>query len=156
MKIVALTMALLISNPSPPVPGALNPDVTQGNIGGTICTPGWSTSVRPSLSFTNPLKHSLLPPKANMHAYELDHRVPLELGGCPTCKSNLWLQPWRDPVGHKCEPAEMMDAACKDELENLIHREVCAGEMTLKEGRAVFLGDWIAAYHHWMQDGHHH
>src|ERR1700685_964893 len=29
-------------------------------------------------------------------AYELDHLIPLELGGCPDCKENLWLEPY-DP-----------------------------------------------------------
>jgi hypothetical protein len=26
----------------------------------------------------------------SIHDYELDHLIPLELGGCPTCEANLW------------------------------------------------------------------
>src|SRR2546422_7022504 len=38
-------------------PGVVNPDITQGNIGQTICNPQWSTkSIRPPVSYTNHLK----------------------------------------------------------------------------------------------------
>src|SRR5437660_7447025 len=38
-------------------PGVVNPDITQGNIGETICNPNWSTkSIRPPVSYTNHLK----------------------------------------------------------------------------------------------------
>ncbi|MFF3517985.1 hypothetical protein [Streptomyces sp. NPDC002573] len=37
-------------------PGAYNPDVTQSNIHSTICVSGWSATVRPPTSYTNPLK----------------------------------------------------------------------------------------------------
>jgi hypothetical protein len=59
----------------------------------------------------------------------------------------MWLEPWRDPDHHVCQPDVMMDAACKDRLERFVHRELCTGRMTLDEGRTIFLGDWIDAYH---------
>jgi hypothetical protein len=37
-------------------PGSYNPDVTQSNIHSTICVSGWTDTVRPSTSYTNPLK----------------------------------------------------------------------------------------------------
>jgi hypothetical protein len=37
-------------------PGSYNPDVTQSNISSTICVSGWTATVRPSTSYTNPLK----------------------------------------------------------------------------------------------------
>src|SRR5262249_9192536 len=37
-------------------PGATNPDVTQSTIGQTICVSGWTQTVRPPTSYTNPLK----------------------------------------------------------------------------------------------------
>src|SRR4051794_32216428 len=37
-------------------PGATNPDVTQGTIDATICVSGWTSTVRPPTSYTNPLK----------------------------------------------------------------------------------------------------
>lgn len=39
-----------------PPPGALNPKVTQANIGSTICIRGWTATVRPPLSYTAKLK----------------------------------------------------------------------------------------------------
>ncbi|MFD8393034.1 hypothetical protein ACFV2N_28495 [Streptomyces sp. NPDC059680] len=37
-------------------PSAYNPDVTQSNIHSTICVSGWTATVRPPTSHTNPLK----------------------------------------------------------------------------------------------------
>ena len=37
-------------------PGVLNPDVTQANIGSTICVRGWTRTVRPPVDYTNALK----------------------------------------------------------------------------------------------------
>ena len=132
-------------------PGAINPAVTQDNLDQTICAKGWSAHVRPPVDFTQPIKRRLLQqhyPAAAPHDsdFELDHRVPIEAGGCPNCASNLWIQKWRDPVHHHCEPAVLMDAACKDRLENLVHRSICSGAMTLAQGQQVFLGNWIDAY----------
>jgi hypothetical protein len=37
-------------------PGVTNPNVRQGTIGSTICVSGWTATVRPPTSYTNPLK----------------------------------------------------------------------------------------------------
>jgi len=37
-------------------PGVTNPAVTQSTIGSTICVSGWTATVRPPTSYTNPLK----------------------------------------------------------------------------------------------------
>ena len=37
-------------------PGVLNPEVRQETIGDTICTRGWTRTVRPPTSYTNALK----------------------------------------------------------------------------------------------------
>ena len=37
-------------------PGSYNPDVTQSTIDSTICVSGWTSTVRPPTSYTNPLK----------------------------------------------------------------------------------------------------
>lgn len=146
---VALAIAPNVYPDNQTAPGDVNPDVSQSNIDETICMPGWSRQVRPPLSFTAPVKSRLLHqqyPGAEPQEFELDHRVPIEDGGCTDCLSNLWLQPWRDPQHHTCKPEVMMDAACKDRLENYVHHQICIGHMTLEEGQAIFLGDWIAAY----------
>jgi hypothetical protein len=63
--------------------------------------------------------------------YELDHLVPLELGGSNEVL-NLWPQP-------------MADAARKDQAENLVHRRVCLGAMTVGEAQRLFENDWTTA-----------
>ena len=81
-------------------PGVVNPDITQVNIGQTICNSQWSTkSIRPPVSYTNNLKKQQL---AAAHAsdkdlshWEEDHLVSLELGGHPRDPKNLWVA-----VGH--------------------------------------------------------
>src|SRR6266508_664195 len=37
-------------------PGITNPDVSQDTIDQTICVSGWTATVRPPTSYTNPLK----------------------------------------------------------------------------------------------------
>ncbi len=61
--------------------------------------------------------------------YELDHLLPIGLGGHPRSLKNLWLQPWPE-------------AATKDRDELRLHREVCAERMTLKEAQQEILAAW--------------
>ncbi|HEV2301502.1 MAG TPA: hypothetical protein VGR91_08025 [Stellaceae bacterium] len=66
--------------------------------------------------------------------YEIDDRVPLCLGGRQTVV-NLWPQTRGGGV-----------AALKDALEARVCRRVCAGRMSLAEGRTLFLlPSWIEA-----------
>src|SRR5262249_41123920 len=98
-------------------PGAIDPRITQSNITSTICRAGYTRTVRPSFQISNKLKHqvmSLYRSPGSIHDYELDHLIPLELGGCPTCISNLWPQPWTPPGAHE-----------KDEVEDYLRDRVC-------------------------------
>ena len=55
----------LYSRPDPRcTPGTLNPQVTQATIGRTICRSGWTSTVRPAESITEPEKF------ASLRAYE--------------------------------------------------------------------------------------
>uniref|UniRef100_A0AAU2UZY1 Uncharacterized protein n=1 Tax=Streptomyces sp. NBC_00003 TaxID=2903608 RepID=A0AAU2UZY1_9ACTN len=64
-------------------PGALNPAVTQD----TICVSGYSSSIRPSTSYTNALKVQQIGEygyeDTDTADYEEDHLIPLSLGGNP-------------------------------------------------------------------------
>ena len=77
-------------------PGAYSSDVTQSNIATTICIPGWTATVRPSTSFTQGVKRLMLRraslDPADAIKYELDHYVPLAIGGHLRSGDNLWLQ----------------------------------------------------------------
>lgn len=142
MKILIFAALLLSasspSNPDPDItPGALNSEVTQANIRQTICASGFTKTVRPPASFTNKLKQKQFLEygisNGDPRAYEEDHRVPLEIGGNPTDPRNLWPEPW--PEARK-----------KDRLETAVKRDVCAGALTLAQGRSIFLGDFWVEY----------
>jgi hypothetical protein len=72
----------------------------------------------------------------DLRDYELDHFIPLELGGCPDCRSNLWAEPYDASLGAKQ----------KDRVENYLHRQVCSGEITLKEAQDAITNDWVRVY----------
>jgi hypothetical protein len=128
-------------------PGALNPAVTQETIFSTICLRGWTATIRPPTSYTNALKRQQLAEYSyedrDPRHYEEDHRVPLGVGGHPTARTNLWPEP-RSATG-RCE-AGRYTAECKDQLEEAVHADICAGRMSLTDGQAIFLGDWIEGY----------
>ena len=125
----------------PAVPAlALNTDVTQATIADTICRPGYTALVRPSTTYTNGVKKKLLDeaniPAGNADRYELDHRVPLALGGHPRHLENLVLQSWNSEEGAKK----------KDRLERKLQLLVCAGSVPLSRARAAIWFDWLGAY----------
>ena len=126
-----LTLLLILISPSL-MAAQLNPNVTQSNIYQTICVKGWTSTVRPPVSYTNKIKRLLLPKGASMRDYELDHGIPLALGGHPSSKDNLWLQPWEGKCGAKV----------KDGEEFSYYRAVCRGEISLDNARKHFM-PWV-------------
>jgi len=80
-------------------PGAVNPAVSQANIGRTICVSGWTATIRPPSSFTTRLKVAQLTSgytykgDTSSRDYEEDHLISLELGGAPSAEANLWPEP---------------------------------------------------------------
>lgn len=122
-----------------PVPGAINPAVTQDNIQTNICIPGFTKTIRPPASYTNKLKLKQMKDlglTGTPHDYEEDHLISLELGGNPTDPNNLWPEPW---VGSE-------NAHMKDQIENKLHKMVCAGQITLAEAQKDIATDWLGAY----------
>jgi hypothetical protein len=94
-------------------PGAVNPDVSQTNIAGTICATGWTATIRPPASRTNRLKKQLdvAYNRPTTAQGELDHLVSLELGGAPDDPRNLWVEPGtipnpKDAVENKLNEAQ--------------------------------------------------
>jgi hypothetical protein len=113
----------------------LNPAVTQETIATTICVAGWTKTVRPSARYTARVKIKLIREleisEEPLVDFELDHRIPLALGGAPSDPRNLELQPW-DEAGEK------------DRIETCLSRAVCAGSITLDEARQRIWVDWRA------------
>ena len=121
-------------------PGALNPEVAQGNIRQTICASGWTRTMRPPTSYTNKLKREQIAEYGykdkRMSSYEEDHLISLQLGGHPTDARNLWPQLYRERCG----------ARIKDVLETRLKRLVCENKIALAEAQKAIATDWIAAY----------
>jgi len=114
---------------------ALSPAVTEASITKTICVVGWTNTVRPSTSYTTPLKLRQLRAEhlpGSPSLYEEDHRVPLELGGSPKDPQNL-------------SPELNSRATGKDGAENEAKRQVCAGE-DLRTVQFAFITRWLGPY----------
>jgi len=123
-------------------PGAIDPIVTQENIGSTICVVGYTKTVRPPVSYTNALKSQQLRTTyvrygtTDRTLFEEDHLIPLAVGGAPRDARNLWPEPWSGSLG----------ARKKDVLELKMHLMVCAQQITLKAAQAVFATNWYQGY----------
>ncbi|WP_163507289.1 hypothetical protein [Fodinicola acaciae] len=120
-------------------PGATNPDVTQSTIGSTICVSGWTSTIRPPTSYTNPLKQQGIVDygysDSKMSDYEEDHFLPLELGGAPKDPANLWPEP------HSGD----QNSYSKDSVENAVKKAVCAGKASLADAQHAMLTNWTTA-----------
>lgn len=111
-------------------PGAIDARVTQATVATTVCVPGYTATVRPPVSYTGPLKVRLMWAYGDLDtpsAFELDHEIPLELGGAPRDPANLWPEP-------------IADARVKDGRENALHRAICNGTTTLAAAQAEMRG----------------
>ncbi|MBV8257523.1 MAG: hypothetical protein JO073_06860 [Actinobacteria bacterium] len=106
-------------------PGVLNPDVTQADIGRTICRRGWTATIRPPASYTDDLKRRQMAEYGEtgpLSAYQEDHLISLELGGDPTDPRNLWPEPYPR-------------ASDMDRIENDLNAQVCSGRLTLAQAQ---------------------
>jgi hypothetical protein len=123
-------------------PGAVDPQVTQGNLASTICRSGWTAIVRPPESVTGPEKAA----SAATYGYtgpwataEYDHLVPLELGGDPNDPANLWLEP-------NDRPGATTFANSKDILETTLNDLVCSGRLSLAAAQEAIATNWVTAF----------
>lgn len=101
-------------------PGAYDPAITAA----ILCAPGYRTSTyRAPESQTEHFKFDEAIPAYSQQGQtgELDHLVPLELGGANDA-SNLWLQP--GPIPNT-----------KDHVELVLHDWVCAGSSNIAQDR---------------------
>jgi hypothetical protein len=128
-----------------------NPNITYGSmriVGHDVhATCGTSKAHRGSMSHARRdeiLMSYGLPPGTHTD-YEIDHLIPLCLGGSAD-PSNLWPQPRRS-----IEPK--WNAEAKDRLERLMCDMVCSGQLDLGTAQEAFAKDWIAAYQKYYE-GH--
>ena len=128
-------------------PGAIDPGVTQYNIGTTICRRGgYTKSVRPPEDYTEKLKRRQIAQygyaDTNMRDYEEDHLVSLELGGSPDNPMNLWPEPHDVDGG--------WGSYAKDQLENRLHDLVCARRLSLAQAQHDIATNWVQAYQRYI------
>jgi hypothetical protein len=114
-------------------PGAIFTGATKVR----VCTPGYSGSVR---SVSESLKRAVYSEYGIFHhvpyTYEIDHLVPLELGGSND-ESNLWPEAAAPRPGYHE----------KDRLENQLHELVCSGRMGLGAAQRDIAQNWLAENH---------
>jgi cytochrome c-type biogenesis protein CcmH/NrfF len=130
--------------PAPAYPkvtyGALDPSVTSQTIQKTICISHYTDTVRPPTSYTNPIKRRLMKDVgigwSHASEYELDHIIPLGVGGAPRAEENLQLLPLEGPDGSKR----------KNRIEKKLQCLVCSGQLPLAVAQAEVADNWQAAY----------
>jgi hypothetical protein len=134
--------------------------VTPTTIGQTICTSGWTATVRPPEGYTERVKyleagmggdvtyggvtyhvHGFELGDPVISHYELDHLIPLELGGSPADPHNLWMEPYEAPKG---TAAPGTGSQTKDEVENTARQAVCSGQLALTDARQRIATNWYA------------
>lgn len=118
-----------------------NPTLTPGSVlstdAATICASGYASSVRNVSTATKKkvyAEYGLTYPQAS-GAYEVDHFIPLEIGGSNDI-TNLWPEPAAPAPGfHQ-----------KDQFEDFEHDQICSGKISVQEAQSRMVSDW---YYYW-------
>ncbi len=146
----ALLLAVVISSPSFAGPTIPNPKLTPGVVRPEltlreICGTRWgkdrryvTAAMRREVFARYKLKGPNDPAcRLDRHGrrYEVDHLISREIGGADDV-DNLFPQCYAGP----------WNAVLKDRLENRLHKEVCAGRMTLEDAQQGIAKDWRALY----------
>ena len=132
--------------PAPITTGVINVAVTQATIGQTICVRGYTATIRPSATYTTHLKRQQLVTTYSYYtdkklsSYEEDHLISLELGGSPTNPKNLWPEPYAGTYG----------ARVKDQVEDKLHRMVCAHLISLADAQQAIASNWWTAHQKYL------
>jgi hypothetical protein len=119
--------------------------VNQTTISLTICMARWTDEKRTKLRGAERLAERLLKTYGlakDRDAYELDHFVPLGLGGAND-ERNLWLEQYNPTPG----------ARQKDSIEGWLNRQVCPpprgnGRMALKDAQTAVKECWLPLWEH--------
>lgn len=130
-------------------PGATDPEVNEANIKESICKVThftWTEGHMPPASFLESIAKQEIKEYGytdeNSKHYQMDHLIPLSLGGSPIDPKNIWpqvlLTKW--------------SARRKDYLEEILHDKVCKGEVSLKDAQDQIRTNWIEAYKKYIGD----
>ncbi|HMI57900.1 MAG TPA: hypothetical protein VK511_07625 [Gemmatimonadaceae bacterium] len=106
-----------------------------------ICVSGYSKRVRNVPAEVKRRVYALYGVRSHEPGeYEIDHLINLSLGGSNSIR-NLW------PESFRTSP---WNAYVKDQLENELHRRVCAGTMDLAKAQQVIARNWIIGYREYV------
>jgi hypothetical protein len=152
LSICILAMAATVEAAQSRAPGPVmpNPMLTPGVVRELsleeICTTRWGLDrrfVTPAMRREVFTRYRLRGPndpacRKDKHGrrYELDHLIPRQLGGADDV-DNLFPQ---------CYAGRPWNAVLKDRVENRLHKEVCAGTITLEDAQRDIAKDWRALY----------
>ncbi|SMF94244.1 hypothetical protein SAMN02949497_1553 [Methylomagnum ishizawai] len=130
-------------------PGSTDPEVTEANLKESICKVThftWTEGHMPPASFLNSIAQQEIKQYGytdeNAKHYQMDHLIPLSLGGNPTDPKNIWPQVL----------VTKWSARRKDFLEQTLHDKVCKGEVGLKVAQEEIRTNWIEAYKKYIGD----
>jgi hypothetical protein len=115
-------------------PGATNPILTEAKVCSKDFRTGPYRKVEESTKHAACKEYGLSPDQCTGANVEIDHLISLELGGSNDL-ANLWPEPY--------SPADV-GARVKDQLEDELHREVCAGKISLPAAQKCIATDWWA------------
>lgn len=119
-------------------PGAIFPSATTSQ----ICQSGYASSVRNVPTSEKDQVYAEYGIASHYSGqYEVDHLVSLELGGSNDI-ANLWPELANPTPGfHQ-----------KDQAENYLHDQVCAGKVSLQQAQQEIATNWLSIYQQ-MQNG---
>lgn len=105
-----------------------------------LCSDEWLANNRPTYDQLEQEKFRLMKKRdISKHArtqYELDHIIPLSLGGMALDPGNTQLQEWRGPS----------NAWMKNLLEEELHDQVCRGKVPLRQAQVEMGTGWERAF----------
>lgn len=134
--LIALSACALSAQGVLPRP-ALTPGAVLTTDKAAVCKDGYTATVRDVSELT---KRAVFA-SYGIHCfdcgrlYEVDHLISLELGGSND-QRNLWPEPYSPKPG----------AREKDQIEDALHRDVCAGKISLAKAQKIVSTDWYAEY----------
>ena len=100
-----------------------------------VCTTGYTKKVRNVPAAVKRRVFDLYGVLFVPKTYEMDHLIPLEIGGSNSIK-NLWPEPYDLVWG----------ARVKDAIENKLHTMICDGLIPLDLAQQEIATNWISAY----------